>query len=477
MLSSPQEILPVGCTEKKNQLKNWSSVWIDCCVNDINVMTVKRQGIVSKLHTREKHLFTNSKCQNKKSADRMTNDVLRNRKPCHAERHPRVVEVYDSARFSSLNRCVFVCGLCADARLKGQKDCPLSPVEIPLSSTISWKETSVWINTHLSFCFVRRILTNIRQLSGVISCFRHPIEAVVRLRLQERGSVFEVGLYAFSLGSCFTHWRRATLIWTESVFERRRKDVFQSSPSRWYESRDISKSTSFSCCISQLLSVESLSCFFFVPVWSCKFHDVSNIVNKLSSPSPCSVAHFSFLFPHSELKSKPFLHAMHSNQDADTPIQPERWQTIGTGASISDLCFAVFELWEQGNIGCFLTLFLINLLMPLFPVIFSLSSTKNLKFPPVVEALLNRLLLSEIISALCRHSQHTASEIPVVFVSEPGATIYISCFNTVGERGWLKKKKKNGSPPFKSKMETYFGTSPGAFLCVIWNCVPWNEAK
>lgn len=90
--------------------------------------------------------------------------------------------------------------------------------------------------------------------------------------------------------------------------------------------------------------------------------------------------------------------------------------------------------------------------MPLFPVIFSLSSTKNLKFPSVVEAPLNRLLLSEIISALCRHSQHTASEIPVVFVSEPGATIYISRFNTVGERGWLKKNtKKMGHLPSKVK--------------------------
>lgn len=53
--------------------------------------------------------------------------------------HPSTIslEVYDSARFSLLNRCMFVCGLCADARLKGQKDCPLSPVEIPFSSTIS----------------------------------------------------------------------------------------------------------------------------------------------------------------------------------------------------------------------------------------------------------------------------------------------------------------------------------------------------
>lgn len=57
----------------------------------------------------------------------------------HLRHHPSTIslEVYDSARFSLLNRCMFVCGLCADARLKGQKDRPLSPVEIPFSSTIS----------------------------------------------------------------------------------------------------------------------------------------------------------------------------------------------------------------------------------------------------------------------------------------------------------------------------------------------------
>lgn len=143
---------------------------------------------------------------------------------------------------------------------------------------------------------------------------------MVRLRLQEKGAlVFEVGLRAFSLGVSFH-----TLETRDIDMNRiRRKDVFQSSPSRWYESRDISKSTSFSLLYSTTVVRWEFELFFFVvcvPVWSCKFHDVSNIVNKLSSPSPCKCSTFLlFSFPHSELKSKPFLHAMHSNQDADTP--------------------------------------------------------------------------------------------------------------------------------------------------------------
>ncbi len=43
----------------------------------------------------------------------------------------------------------------------------------------------------------------------------------------EEGSVFEVGLCRFSWGFRFKHWRRATLIGTESVLKPRRKDIFQ----------------------------------------------------------------------------------------------------------------------------------------------------------------------------------------------------------------------------------------------------------
>lgn len=88
----------------------------------------------------------------------------------HLRHHPSTIslEVYDSARFSLLNKCVFVClwPLCWCKAWRVRKTVPPSPVEIPLSSTISWKETSAWINTHLSFLLCARILTNIRQLSG-----------------------------------------------------------------------------------------------------------------------------------------------------------------------------------------------------------------------------------------------------------------------------------------------------------------------
>ena len=67
------------------------------------------------------------------------------------------------------------------------------------------------------------------------------------------------------------------------------------SPSWWDDSRDISKSTFVLLKISLLFSVESVSCVF-VPVWSCKFHDVCNIVNKLSSPSESGVFTFSYFF-------------------------------------------------------------------------------------------------------------------------------------------------------------------------------------
>lgn len=114
----PQEILPVGCAEREKKKKR-SSVWIDCCVNDINEQQPPTTFKKNKQKNKNIHLLA----QNVKPETSATlTDIFMffAKQFHHLRHHPSAIslEVYNCLfRFAKQMSVCF--GLRADAALKG----------------------------------------------------------------------------------------------------------------------------------------------------------------------------------------------------------------------------------------------------------------------------------------------------------------------------------------------------------------------